>query len=119
VKTKFYRQDAKDAKGRLNAQDDTLDAFFEHRHVEVDEQGERASGDLHVRNRDSLMNGRELLDRLEVDDQSAGDQQIQTEFTHDFTFILDLHKRLPNKGNASEAQLDAERVLIEILGQSR
>src|SRR5262249_963363 len=70
------RQDAKNAK-YLRCTDDSFDALAKRPDVEVDQQSERLSRRLQVRQHLSQVNGEQALSRFQLDDEATANQQIE------------------------------------------
>ena len=78
----YHRRGRRDRKENQSesvreVEDDAFQAFLENAHVEVHQQGKTASRELQVGHHLSGVDGIEVIDRLQLDDDRFLDQEIQ------------------------------------------
>ncbi len=79
----------------------------------------RAFESLQVRDDLSNVDTRKLLDGLELDDQFAPDQQVDSPFTDAESLVLDGERNLTLEWDVTPAQLDGERFFMNRFGEPR
>jgi len=65
------------------------------------------------------MNGRELVDCLEFDNQLALDEQVQLSFPDPASLVVDPDRWLRDEGNPTQRQLSTQRALVDRLQVAR
>ena len=106
------RQDAKNAK-HLACHHDSFDALAKRADVEVDQQPERLSRGLQVREHLGQVKGQEAVDRFQLDDEALANEQIETSLTDWYLLVVERDSDLASKGNAAKSKLDGERLFVD------
>ncbi len=72
----------------MSGEDDSLNAIFEDRNVEVDDQTKVAACCLEVGDHLGLVNGRNRGDRLQLHDNQRPHQQIELAFSDEYALVI-------------------------------
>lgn len=105
------RQDAKDAKGRRK--DDTLDALFQKRDIEVDQETKGKVHGFEIGHDLGGVDGGEGVDSLQFYDQLAVDQQVQATFSDGMAFVFHADWLLPFEWHIPQFQFDRQRLFVD------
>ena len=92
--------------------DNAADACGQERHLEVDQESQRLSVRLEVRDELGNVDGKNLWYGLQLHDEVPADNHVQPRLTDHLTLVENLDGNLPLKRNPTTYQLDAECLLV-------
>ena len=94
-------------------------AVAEFGRVEIDERPKLQPGGPQVRTELRGVDFKEPVHRLQLDDEAAFDQQIESMLTDFRTFVGQLHDRLSCEPDPNQPQLGSESLLVNGLDEAR
>ncbi len=113
------RHGARSAKGLGGREYYAANAATQLRNVEGDKQAQMGPRCLQIRDDLGKVNGSPLLDDLELDDELAAHEKIDTRLADRMALAIQAEWHLPSEGDAADVQFDRERLLVDGFEKAR